>query len=183
MLKVANSSGEEINLSFDKLSPLLDDTDSTMKKTLLKVKSSGCANTVNTLNKLIAAFHEPENKIIITSSIGISEEPRERRPCSNALKKVPTDSGVASRTRSAGGSDFETLSIGVSRSRDSYKSSAAEKRKRSQPSSEERPSKKSNLEAESVKEEDDIFSKVEQIIRDSDYLHVKFQNIEIPKLL
>ena len=73
MLKVANSSGEEINLSFDKLSPLLDDTDSTMKKTLLKVKSSGCVNTVNSLNKLKAAFHEPENKIIITSSIGISE--------------------------------------------------------------------------------------------------------------
>jgi hypothetical protein len=66
ILKVANSSGEEINLSFDKLSPLLDDTDSTMKETLLKVKSSGCANTVNSLNKLIAAFHEPENKIIIT---------------------------------------------------------------------------------------------------------------------
>ena len=73
ILKVANSSGEEINLSFYKLSPLLDDTDSTMKETLLKFKSSGCANTVNSLNKLIAAFHEPENKIIITSSIGISE--------------------------------------------------------------------------------------------------------------
>ena len=181
ILKVANSSGEEINLSFDKLSPLLDDTDSTMKKTLLKVKSSGCANTVNTLNKLIAAFHEPENKIIITSSIGISEEPRERRLCSNALKKVHTDSGVASS--SAGGSDVETLSISVSRSRDSYKSSAAEKRKRSQPSSEERPSKKSNLGAESEKEEDDIFSKVEQIIRDAEYLNVKFQNIEIPNLV
>ena len=71
----------------------------------------------------------------------------------------------------------------MSRSIDSYKSSAAEKRKRSQPSSEERPSKKSHLGAESDKEEDDIFSKVEQIIRDSDYLHIKFQNIEIPKLL
>ena len=93
-----------------------------------------------------------------------------------------TDSGVASKS-SAGGSDFETLSISVSRSRDSYKSSAAEKRKRSQPSSEERPSKKSNLGAESEKEEDDIFSKVEQIIRDADYLNVKFQNIEIPNLV
>ena len=39
-----------------------------LRETLLKVKSSGCANTVNTLNKVIAAFHEPENKII-TSSI------------------------------------------------------------------------------------------------------------------
>jgi hypothetical protein len=68
-LKVTNSSGEEINLAFDKLSPLLDDTDSTKKETLLKVKSSGCANTVNGLNKVIADFHEPENKIIITSSI------------------------------------------------------------------------------------------------------------------
>ena len=58
ILKVADSSEEEINLSFNKLSALLDDKDSTMKKTLLKVKSSGFANTVNTLNKLIVAFHK-----------------------------------------------------------------------------------------------------------------------------
>ena len=176
LLKIVNNSGEEINLVFDKLSTLIDDTDSTMKKTLLKVKSSGCANTVNTLNKLIAAFHEPENKIIITSSLSVIKKPRERRQCSNDLKKVPTASGVVSTSSAAG--DVETLSIRLSRSRDSYASSGDRKRKRSphssekkrkgsQLSSEERPSKKSNLESESLREEEDIFTNIEQIIKEA----------------
>ena len=267
ILKIVNSSGEEINLAFDKMSPLIDDTDSTMKKTLLKVKSSGCATTVNTLNKLIAAFHEPENIIIIPSSLSISEKPRERM-CSNALKKVPTDSGVAFSSSASG--NVETHSVRLTRSRDRYRSSderrrkgrqnsseekregrryssrkssqhstvekrkgslhsLGEKRKGRQPSlrekrkgsqhssvkkrkgsqniliekrkgsqhssekkgkgssekrkgnhsSEERPSKKSNLDSE----EEDIFTNIEQIIKDSVYINVKFQNIEIPKLV
>ena len=43
--------------------------------------------------------------------------------------------------------------------------------------------KEINLEAESEIEEDDIFTNIERIIRDSDNLNVKFRNIEIPNLL
>ena len=64
LLSVINSRGDTALLCFDRLSPLLDDTDNRMKSTLIHLKEKGCEKIVNTLNSLLKQFHKDEKSEI-----------------------------------------------------------------------------------------------------------------------
>jgi hypothetical protein len=185
ILKIVNIKGEEIHLKFDKLSPLLDDKDCKMKKTLIQLKPSGCTSVVKSLNKLLVAFHDPENKVIIPSSVS-EEELKSSKTCDNALNKVPTD--ISDYSQASGSEHVQTLSVSINRSKDSYKNSVSLLEKSSQSSSATTSppaAKKSKLGEENQCSEGDenMLREIALIIKDAEFLGVKFQNIEIPKMV
>ena len=198
IMKLVNKGGKTILLEFDKLSPLLDDQDSTMKKTLIDLKPSGCSSIVETLKKLILAFHSGENLIIIPQSL-INEE----TSCSgkNKLRKVITvPKEIIDET-----SNVQTLSVSIARSKSSYSDSdslsllnsdqqtescppAGKKRKVSDlkdvSDSEDVESFGDEVDDNNVDGEDsDIMGHIQSIIKNAEYVAVKFNNIEIPSLV
>ena len=196
LLSVINSHGDTALLCFDRLSPLLDDTDNRMKSTLIHLKEKGCEKIVNTLNSLLEQFHKEENSSEIGKDNDEDENSKNTESCvSSSLAKCATVSSSLSGLVCSETHSLRRNNSRMSRensvsllNKDFEASTSVSKSKKMIPAEEDFDEKGSNTGDDDYddvvdRENVDISKSIEEIIRDAKFLAVKCEEIEIPKCI
>jgi hypothetical protein len=195
---VVNSRGNTALLQYDRLSPMLDNEDSKLKRTLIHFKDEGCSKVASTLNKLLVQFHANDQRVVVENDNSVGS-------CSSLYKgSNPTGSSQSaecsstSKTMSRGNSSRMSRTQSVSLLTEKFEKnkglqrltqSRPENRKEKLDEGDEeiKGAKDDGDETDEADEEDvergkvEIMQSVEEIIRKAKFLAVKCDEIEIPK--
>ena len=189
VIELKNKENVALQLSVNRLNPLLDSKETKLKKTLLALQPQGPEALVSSLKCLLAKFHSPENELsvqqlttpVTPNSKSNEGESENSEGFEGASEK--SDEHVETVMQSDGGSQSVSrqLSITLDEHGDLYE----DENGNNQGGSEDAVCNKKRKESPEIETEeedfDDLLSEIVKVIERAEFNLINFQDANIPK--